>query len=91
MSARIAYGGMASIPKRAKACEATLMGKIWNKKTIKLAQEAIENDFSPISDVRASKEYRRFVAQNLLERFYSETQSTSLTINLADRSAIQRI
>ena len=38
------------------------------EKIIDKAKESIREDFSPISDVRASKNYRMLVAQNLLEK-----------------------
>jgi len=70
---RIAFGGMAATPKRAKAVEAALLGKAWNAATIEAAIPAFAQDFQPISDMRASDEYRLLVAQNLLRRFHLET------------------
>jgi len=72
ISVRIAFGGMAAIPKRAKNCEAALMGKVFNQQNIDRAKQALEIDFSPMSDVRASAEYRIKVAQNVIQRFYLE-------------------
>jgi xanthine dehydrogenase small subunit len=70
---RIAFGGMAATPKRAKAVEAALFGKPWNAATIEAAISAFAEDYQPISDMRASAEYRLLVAQNLLRRFHLET------------------
>jgi xanthine dehydrogenase small subunit len=70
--ARIAYGGMAAIPKRAAAAEAALAGKPWTEASIRAAAGALANDFQPISDMRASAAYRRRVAGALLERFFTE-------------------
>lgn len=69
---RIAYGGMAAIPKRALHCETTLSGKTWDEATVEQAIHALGQDFSPLSDMRASAEYRLQVAGNLLKRFYHE-------------------
>lgn len=69
----IAYGGMAAIPARAKRCEQTLVGNEWNEASIDRAMLALDEDFSPITDMRASSEYRRQVCRNLLKRFYYET------------------
>jgi len=69
--ARIAYGGMAAIPKRATACEAALNGKPLNAATMRAAIQALERDFEPIDDMRASAAYRRRVAGALLERFFA--------------------
>ncbi|MFN4209965.1 MAG: xanthine dehydrogenase small subunit [Devosia sp.] len=71
--ARIAFGGMAATPKRAKAVEAALVGKAWTMETVEAAIAAFAEDFQPISDMRASAEYRLLTAQNLLRRFFLET------------------
>jgi xanthine dehydrogenase small subunit len=71
--ARIAFGGMAATPKRAKAVEAALVGKPWTQATIDAALMAFGEDYQPLSDMRASAEYRLLTAQNLLRRFYLET------------------
>ncbi|XLX38772.1 xanthine dehydrogenase small subunit [Ectopseudomonas mendocina] len=73
--ARIAFGGMAAIPKRASACEAALVGSAWYPGVIEHACEALGEDFTPLSDFRASKEYRLLTAQNLLRKFFLEQQS----------------
>ncbi len=70
---RIAFGGMAATPKRARAVEAALAGKPWSMETVEAALPAFAEDYQPISDMRASAEYRLLAAQNLLKRFYLET------------------
>ncbi|MDN7139054.1 xanthine dehydrogenase small subunit [Pseudomonas sp. JQ170] len=74
-AARMAFGGMAAIPKRARACEAALVGKPWNQASIERACQALAEDFTPLSDFRASKEYRLLGAQNLLRKYFIELQS----------------
>jgi xanthine dehydrogenase small subunit len=69
----IAFGGMAATPRRARAVEAALLGKPWNAASIEAAIAAFATDYQPISDMRASAEYRLLVAQNLLRRFHLET------------------
>jgi xanthine dehydrogenase small subunit len=76
---RIAYGGMAAIPKRATACEQALDGAEWNEENVHRAALALDEDFSPITDMRASARYRRTVARNLLKRFYLETAGSAAT------------
>ncbi|HEV7292751.1 MAG TPA: xanthine dehydrogenase small subunit [Devosia sp.] len=71
--ARIAFGGMAATPKRAKAVEAELVGKPWSQETIEAAIAAFAVDYQPITDMRASADYRLLAAQNLLQRFFLET------------------
>ena len=73
--ARIAFGGMAAIPKRAAACEAALLGCAWYPAEIERACAALAEDFTPLSDFRASKEYRLLTAQNLLRKFFLELQA----------------
>jgi xanthine dehydrogenase small subunit len=73
--ARIAFGGMAAIPKRASTCEAALVGSAWYPGVIERACDALGEDFTPLSDFRASKEYRLLTAQNLLRKFFLEQQS----------------
>ena len=68
-SARIAFGGMAGIPKRAAAVEAALIGQALNPQTAAEIAPLMSRDFSPLSDMRASKEYRLSIAQNLLIRY----------------------
>mgnify|MGYP000045588983 CR=1 FL=1 len=72
---RLAFGGMAAIPKRAPAAEAVLQGNSLTKESIAAAKEALATDFQPMSDVRASDKYRMKVAQNLIEKCYIELQS----------------
>jgi xanthine dehydrogenase small subunit len=76
--ARIAFGGMAAIPKRASACEAALVGSAWYPGVIERACNALAEDFTPLSDFRASKEYRLLTAQNLLRKFFLEQQSPEI-------------
>ena len=71
--ARIAYGGMAGTPKRASHVESTLLGKPWNEQTIKSAMVAYEKDFSPMTDMRASADYRLLAAKNLLHKYFVES------------------
>lgn len=68
--ARIAYGGMAGTPKRAKRAEQALIGQPFEHSSFDAAAQAVQNDFQPLSDWRASAEYRRLVAANLLRRFW---------------------
>ena len=77
---RIAFGGMAATPKRAKAVEAELIGKPWSEATVEAALPAFAEDFQPITDMRASAEYRLLVAQNLLRRFFLESTGAGETL-----------
>jgi xanthine dehydrogenase small subunit len=70
---RIAYGGMAAVPKRAAAAERALIGRPWDRVGISAGMAALDTEFAPITDMRASATYRRLVARNLLLRFLLET------------------
>jgi xanthine dehydrogenase small subunit len=83
----IAYGGMAATPKRAKAVEVALIGKPWTEATVEEAVEAYDEDFTPLTDMRASAEYRMLVAKNLLRRFYLETTGTKEPLQVSRHEA----
>ena len=74
---RLAYGGMAGTVKRALSAEAALLGKPWTAAAVAAAQQAVANDFTPLSDMRASAGYRTQVAKNLLQRFWLETRTAA--------------
>ena len=69
---RIAFGGMAGTPKRALAVEEALIGKPWCETAFTAAAERLPQDFTPLSDWRASADYRMLAARNLLRRFFLE-------------------
>ena len=71
--ARIGFGGVAAIPYRARATEAALIGEIWDAAPLERARRTLASELTPISDMRASAEYRRLVACNLLIKLHAET------------------
>ena len=75
---KIAYGGMASIPKRAVNCEKILLNSFLSAEIINKAKKSLEKDFRPIADVRASKKYRIEIAKNLLEKCFLEIKQKKL-------------
>ena len=82
-SARIAYGGMAATPKRAFAVEKALIGRPWTEETVLAAMEKYAEDFAPLTDMRATAEYRALAARNLLLRFYVETTGAGAPIQVS--------
>ena len=77
-SARVAYGGMAATPKRALAVERALLGTaIGDSAVWRHAAERIGDDFTPLSDMRASAEYRLRVAKNLVIKALAEIAGVS--------------
>ncbi len=75
---KIAYGGMAEIPKRAINCEKNLNNKNLSLASFEHAKNYLEKDFKPIDDMRASKEYRMEIAKNLLIKCFLEIKSNKL-------------
>jgi xanthine dehydrogenase small subunit len=71
--AAIAFGGMAGTPKRASSVEQMLVGSFWSDETVEQAMAAFSVDFTPLTDWRASADYRLLTAKNLLRRFHLET------------------
>ena len=73
--ARFAFGGLAGTVKRAARAEAAVCGQPWAAATVQAAMAALDDDFEPLSDLRASASYRRRAARNLLLRFWLETRA----------------
>ncbi|GAB4340122.1 MAG: xanthine dehydrogenase small subunit [Calditrichia bacterium] len=77
----LAFGGMAATSKRARKVEEYLAGKSWNPETIEDALPFLQEDFTPISDVRGSARFRLMAAENLLRKFYLETSQSEELVN----------
>ncbi len=78
--ARVAFGGMAGVPKRAEKAEAALRGASWSEKTVRGAMSALDADFTPLSDMRASANYRMTSARNMLWRYWLEDNGTTVSV-----------
>ena len=72
--ASIGAGGVAATPARVRQTDAALVGQPWTEATAQRAAAVLQAEFSPISDMRASGDYRRTVLGNLLQRFWLESQ-----------------
>lgn len=78
VAARVAFGGMAAIPKRAAATEAALAGlSLSDPAAWAAAQDALAEDYQPIDDMRASAAYRLQTAQALLLKALHEVGGES--------------
>ena len=86
--ARIAFGGMAGTPLRARAVEQALIGQAWSEATVDAALAGFEQDFAPISDARGSASYRMLTAKNLLRRYFIETREPPAKTRLVGRGAV---
>lgn len=61
---RIALGAVAPTPKRAPAAESVLRGKVLTEELVReAAEKAASEDCSPITDMRATQEYRREIVK----------------------------
>jgi carbon-monoxide dehydrogenase medium subunit len=65
---RVAFGSVAPTPKRSLKIEDMLKGKEIDDKLISEIQSAIEQVIAPITDVRATKEYRMHIVKIMFER-----------------------
>ncbi|MGZ2259438.1 xanthine dehydrogenase small subunit [Roseobacter sp. A03A-229] len=79
VSARLAYGGMSGTPKRAGRTEAALIGQPWSEASVRAAMPILAEDFQPLSDMRASAEYRLQTAQNMLLRYWYADQGAAVS------------
>ncbi|MDB5366163.1 MAG: FAD-binding molybdopterin dehydrogenase [Rhodospirillales bacterium] len=84
---RLAFGGMDGVPRRAARAEAALAGRSFSEAAFRAAMLALDQDFSPIDDHRASASYRKRVARNLLLKFYRELAGEAATRLEPDRYA----
>jgi len=75
--ARLAFGGVGPMPVRARRAEQAITGRQWNEKTRAKALEVLATEFTPISDVRGSAEYRRALVTSLMEKFFHEEVTAS--------------
>jgi xanthine dehydrogenase small subunit len=80
--ARLAFGALAPTPARAFHAEQALVGQPWSPATIAKAIAALRNDFTPLTDARASCEYRLRAAGKLLQRFYLERSNPPSPLRL---------
>lgn len=70
---RTGFGGIAATPKRATRTEAAMRGQPWNEATARRAEATLIEEFTPLTDMRASEQYRRLVTGRLLRKFHIET------------------
>ena len=79
-AAVIAFGGMAGTPVRAAAVENALIGMPWTDETLQAALPAFAQDYTPMTDMRASATYRLEAAQNMLLRYFAELSGQATSV-----------
>lgn len=79
--ANLGLGGMAAIPLLAESCQQALVGKPITIASFETAAQMLSMDVSPMTDVRASREYRMHVVQRLIikcgKQLVAELQSVN--------------
>jgi len=78
----IGVGGMAATPVRVTAVEDALIGATWAEANVQAAMGVMDSALTPISDMRASADYRRMIARNLLLKFFLETTGREVRTRL---------
>jgi xanthine dehydrogenase small subunit len=78
--ARLAYGGVAATPVRARRAEAALLGRSLDLASIRAAREAAAAELSPIDDHRGSARYRRAMIGSLLEKLVADLEGERVTV-----------
>ena len=79
-AAIIAFGGMAGTPQRASRVEAALIGQPWSEATVKATMPLFADDYAPMSDMRASADYRMQIAQNMLLRYFADLAGNPVSV-----------
>ncbi|MCF8485916.1 MAG: xanthine dehydrogenase small subunit [Rhodobacteraceae bacterium] len=79
-AARIAFGGMAGVPKRASRVEAALIGQPFTLASASQCAPLMAQDFAPMTDMRASAAYRLTTAQNMLIRYFHDLAGTPVSV-----------
>ncbi len=79
-AARIAFGGMAGIPKRARAVEQALLGQPWTLAAVRAAAGRMAQDFTPLTDMRATAAYRLTAAENLAVRYFHDLSGAPVDV-----------
>ncbi|MBK8303455.1 MAG: FAD binding domain-containing protein [Chloracidobacterium sp.] len=67
--AHVSAGGVGPIPLYLNETSAFLIGKTVNEETITAANEIMQSEISPISDVRGTEQYKRLLLRQLFRHF----------------------
>jgi xanthine dehydrogenase small subunit len=85
---RIGLGGVAAIPARARQTEQVLAGLPWNDAAVARAEAVLGAEFTPLTDMRASLEYRRLATMRLLRKFFIETTQPEVATRVLDAAVV---
>ncbi|MFD2822940.1 FAD binding domain-containing protein [Lacinutrix iliipiscaria] len=79
--AHVSLGGVAAIPKYLHETSAFLTGKSLTSETILEANERLQKEIAPISDVRGSSDYKRLLGRQLFFAHFTELFPKQFTLN----------
>ena len=79
--AHVSIGGVAAIPKYLHETSQFLKVKSLNSETILEANDILQNEISPISDVRGTSDYKRLLARQLFFAHFTELFPNNFTLN----------
>ena len=79
--AHVSIGGVHEIPRYLHKTSAFLQGKPLTSEVIRQAQDILQSEISPISDVRGSSDYKRLLARQLFFAHFTELFSSQFTLN----------
>jgi xanthine dehydrogenase small subunit len=89
--ASMGAGGVAATPARATQTEALLHGRDWTEATAMAAGEQLATEFTPLSDLRASAEWRRALLRALMQRAWLESGGTTHRLESLDLAALDAL
>lgn len=81
---RTGFGGIAAIPTRARDTESVITGQAWTESTIARAEATLAEEFTPLTDMRATERYRRMTTVRLLRKFFIETSQPGARTRLLE-------
>ncbi|MFD2916462.1 FAD binding domain-containing protein [Psychroserpens luteus] len=79
--AHVSIGGVAAIPKYLHKTSAFLIGKPLTSETIIEANEMLQKEISPISDVRGTTDYKRLLGRQLFFAHFTTLFPKQFTLN----------
>ena len=65
-----------------------MAGQAWNDATLAHAEEVLGEEFTPLTDMRASREYRRLATMRLLRKFFIESTEPKTATRVLDAEVV---
>ena len=90
INASVGAGGVAATPRRALQTQAALEGQTWSAALAQHAGQVMQAEFEPLSDLRASADYRRTLLKTLWQRCWLQSQGVP-HLDLSDSHTLQTL